>query len=63
MQERPLAGEPNEAPSAVGLTTAAGHAASQQLSGRSKYTVPSQIHEVDSVIDLTGVQLEGSKMP
>ena len=40
-----------------------GHAASQTLAGRSNYAVPSQIHEVDGVIDLTAEQVEGSKMP
>ena len=54
---------PNEAPSTAGLTAAAGHAASQQLSGRNNYTVPSQTHKVDGVIDLTTEQVEGSKMP
>ena len=62
-QEEPAAGEPGKAPSATGLTAAAGHAASQQLSGRSNYAVPSQINEVDGVIDLTAEQVEGSKMP
>ena len=56
MQEA-SAGEPNEAPSAVGLP------ANQQLSGRSSYTVPSQVHQVDGVIDLTAEQAEGAKMP
>ena len=51
------AAEPDEAPSAAGLT------ANQQLSGRSKYTVPSQMHEVDDVIDLTLSEVENTKMP
>ena len=63
MQEGPSEEEPDEAPSAAELTAAAGHAASQTLSGRSNYAVPSQIHEVDGVIDLTAEQVEGSKMP
>ena len=37
---RQEAGEPGESPSAAWLTAAVGHAASRQLSGRSKYTVP-----------------------
>ena len=61
--EGPSEEEPDEAPSAEGLAAAAGHAASQQLSGRSKYTVPSQIHEVDGVIDLTAEEVEGLNMP
>ena len=54
-----LAGEPDKAPSAV----AVGLAANQQLSGRSSYIVPSQIHQVDGVIDLTAEEAEGKKMP
>ena len=52
-----LAGEPDEAPSAVGL------AANQQPSRRSSYAVLSQVVQVDDVIDLTAEQAEGTKMP
>ena len=52
-----LAGEPDEAPSAVGL------AANQQPSRRSSYAVLSQVVQVDDVIDLTAEQAEGTKIP
>ena len=51
-------GKTDEAP-----TSATGLAANQQLSGRSSYIVPSHVHQVDDVIDLTAEQAEGTKMP
>ena len=48
---------PDKAPSAPGLT------ANQQLSRRSKYTVPSQTCEVDGIVDLTMDDVDIEKMP
>ena len=40
-----------------------GLVANQQLSGRSSYIAPSQVHQADGVIDLTAEEAEGKKMP
>lgn len=50
--------EPDETQNTAGLITK-----NQQLSGRSKYTVPSWICEQDSVVDLTMGEVEDAKIP